>query len=235
MLKDKLRALREQHGFSQAKLAEFLGVSPAAYSTYEMGTRDVSSDKVVKLAKYYGVSTDYLYDIEKNENNEFNNSERTIIKKYRKLDTYGKKLIDNALDIEYDRCTSKQEQPSIPMISIRYSLLSASAGTGAYLDDENMEMRLFPDTPEARRADLVIPVEGRSMEPMFYDGDELFVHRQENVEIGEIGIFIKDGKGYVKEAGEDRLISINPDYEDIYADDTPIFCVGKVIGKVQVE
>lgn len=103
MLKDKLRILREQHELSQAKLAEVLGVSPAAYSTYEMGTRDVSSDKVVKLAKYYGVTTDYLYDIEKTEE-EFNSFERTMIKKYRTLDEYGKRMVDSALEIEYERC-----------------------------------------------------------------------------------------------------------------------------------
>ena len=65
MLNESLRRLREERGFSQAQIAEFLKISPSAYSTYETGTRDVSSDKIIKLSKFYGVTTDYLYGIEK--------------------------------------------------------------------------------------------------------------------------------------------------------------------------
>lgn len=65
MLNESLRRIREERGFSQAQVAEYLNISPSAYSTYETGTRDVSSDKIIKLSKFYGVTTDYLYGIEK--------------------------------------------------------------------------------------------------------------------------------------------------------------------------
>lgn len=163
----------------------------------------------------------------------FSLSEKNIIKKYRTLDEYGKRAINELLDIEYERCTYIEETEE-PKIEIRYSLLSVSAGSGILLGEESTEIREFPDTPEARRADIVIPVTGRSMEPMFYDGDELYVRLQPDIEIGEIGIFVMEDNGYVKEKGEDRLISLNPDYEDIYPNryDTPR-CLGKVIGKVE--
>lgn len=152
------------------------------------------------------------------------------ITKYRTLDGYGKRAVDSVLDIEFERCESAKKKPTIV---IRYSRLPASAGAGVFLDDENIELRSFPDTPEARQADIVIPVDGRSMEPMFYDGDLLLVKQQEEIEPGQIGIFIKDGKGYVKKLAEDRLISINPDYEDIYpGEDEEVVCKGRVIGKV---
>lgn len=152
------------------------------------------------------------------------------ITKYRTLDGYGKRAVDSVLDVEFERCESVKKQPTIV---IRYSRLPASAGAGVFLDDENIELRSFPDTPEARQADIVIPVDGRSMEPMFYDGDLLLVKQQEEIEPGQIGIFIKDGKGYVKKLAEDRLISINPDYEDIYpGEGEEVVCKGRVIGKV---
>ena len=72
------------------------------------------------------------------------------------------------------------------------------------------------------------------MEPMFHDGDELYVRLQPAVEIGEIGIFEIGDKGYVKEYAADRLISLNPDYDDIYPDEfSETRCIGKVIGKVE--
>ena len=42
--------------------------------------------------------------------NEFSvsSNEKAMIKKYRSLDTYGKELIDKALDVEYRRCESQK-------------------------------------------------------------------------------------------------------------------------------
>lgn len=72
------------------------------------------------------------------------------------------------------------------------------------------------------------------MEPMFHDCDELYVRLQPSVEIGEIGIYEMGDKGYVKKYASDRLISLNPDYDDIYPDEYhETRCVGKVIGKVE--
>lgn len=163
----------------------------------------------------------------------FSISEKNIIKKYRILDEYGKRAVDEILEIEHERCTYIEESIE-PKIEIHYSFIPASAGSGAFLDEENIEVREFPDTPEARQADIVIPVDGDSMEPMFHDGDELYVRLQPAVEIGEIGIFEIGDKGYVKKYASNRLISLNPEYDDIYPDEyTETKCVGKVIGKVE--
>lgn len=162
----------------------------------------------------------------------FSLSEKNIIQKYRELDSHGKKIVDIVLDEEYERCTYIED--TSPKIEINYSFIPASAGAGAFLDEQNIEVREFPDTPEARQADIVIPVDGDSMEPMFHDGDELYVRLQPAVEIGEIGIFEIGDKGYVKKYAADRLISLNPEYDDIYPDEYhETRCVGKVIGKVE--
>lgn len=175
-----------------------------------------------------------LNDIAGNiQTDSFSLSEKQHIKKYRELDIHGKKIVDIVLNEEYERCTYIEED-TIPKIEISYSFIPASAGTGAFLDEQNIEPREFPDTPESRQADIVIPVDGDSMEPMFYDGDELYVRLQPAVEIGEIGIFEIGDKGYVKKYAPDRLISLNPKYDDIYPDEyNETRCIGKVIGKVE--
>ncbi len=164
-------------------------------------------------------------------------SEIEHITKFRSLDSYGKRAVSSVLDVEYERCQSGEaEEGTVRYINIRRSLLPASAGAGAFLEDENIEIRSYPDTSEARQADIVIPVDGKSMEPLYHNGDELYVRLQPAVEIGEIGIFLKGEKGYVKKFGEDRLISINPEFEDIFPDgEEPIICKGKVLGKVEKE
>ena len=69
------------------------------------------------------------------------------------------------------------------------------------------------------------------MEPKFYDGDTVLIREQPSVDIGEIGLFVVDGNGYIKKQGIDRLISLNPDFDDIFPNEfSDVRCVGKVIG-----
>ena len=69
------------------------------------------------------------------------------------------------------------------------------------------------------------------MEPKFYDGDTVLVREQPSVDIGEIGLFVVDGNGYIKKQGVDRLISLNPDFDDIFPNEfSDVRCVGKIIG-----
>ncbi|MDE7281533.1 MAG: helix-turn-helix domain-containing protein [Ruminiclostridium sp.] len=109
--------------------------------------------------------------------------------------------------------------------------LPVSAGTGVYLHDDYAEQIKVPINDETRRANYALRVKGDSMEPRFYDGDIVLVETQPSVKVGEIGIFIYDGEAYIKEFGEDRLISLNPKYPDKRITDFNIFyCKGLVIG-----
>lgn len=57
---ERLRALREDHDLSQTDIADYLGCSQSVYSRYESGERILPVDVLIKLAKRYSVSTDYL-------------------------------------------------------------------------------------------------------------------------------------------------------------------------------
>jgi transcriptional regulator with XRE-family HTH domain len=232
-LGEKIKKRREMLGMSQADLAVRIGVTQGAIGNYESGVSNPKMELLPKLFLALNTDANYLFD-EPKKSDELTYHDTQIIEKYHKLDTFGKEVVDSVLDLEYRRCTTAKETAKPRTITISRSLLTASAGAGEYLNEGNYEPREFPDVPQARQADVVIPVSGKSMEPMFYDGDELYVRKQPSVEIGEIGIFYKGGEGFVKEAGEDRLISLNPDYDDIYTDgDEQIVCFGKVLGKVE--
>ncbi len=56
----RIRDLREENDKTQRELAEILHCSQQVYSNYELGQRDIPTDILIKLAKYYGVSTDYI-------------------------------------------------------------------------------------------------------------------------------------------------------------------------------
>lgn len=56
----RIKALRYQHHKSILDIANDVGVDAGTYSNYERGKRIVPSKVIVKLALYYGVTTDYL-------------------------------------------------------------------------------------------------------------------------------------------------------------------------------
>ena len=117
------------------------------------------------------------------------------------------------------------------IIYLRHALQPVSAGSGVYLSEECMEKIRVKFDMQTARADFCVTVSGDSMEPKFHDGDILLVHEQPDVEKGEFGIFVINDEGYVKQRGEQKLISLNPNYENIpFHPDDDIICSGKVVG-----
>ena len=60
----RIRDLREDSDLSQKEIAKFLHVSQATYSRYETGKLDIPTQALIALAKFYGVSVDYLLGVE---------------------------------------------------------------------------------------------------------------------------------------------------------------------------
>lgn len=56
----KIRELREDSDLNQTQVAKMLGMSQTGYSKYETGENDIPTDILIKLAKFYNTSIDYL-------------------------------------------------------------------------------------------------------------------------------------------------------------------------------
>lgn len=70
MVYERIRNLREDNDLSQCDIAEYLHCSQVSYSYYELGRRDIPVSVLIKLADYYGCSTDYLLGLtDKRERN----------------------------------------------------------------------------------------------------------------------------------------------------------------------
>ncbi len=60
---EKLRSMREQTGFRQGQIAEFLGVTQTFISKVETGERKLTVDQLEKLVNLYGYSLTVFIDI----------------------------------------------------------------------------------------------------------------------------------------------------------------------------
>ncbi|MFQ6829469.1 MAG: helix-turn-helix transcriptional regulator [Acutalibacter sp.] len=167
---------------------------------------------------------------------EISAEELAHIKKYRVLDTHGKKVVDSALELEYERMThveTKEMRGGITYISLFD--LAVSAGTGEPLGTTDYTTKIqIPTEQVPEEAHVCLRVNGDSMEPAYKDGDIVFIHKQdEPVREGEIGVFSLNGEGYMKRLGHKELESLNPKYPAIpirqYDD---LRCFGKVLGKL---
>lgn len=56
----RIRDLREDSDKTQQEIADFLGTSQTMYARYERGANELPIRHLLKLADYYGASTDYI-------------------------------------------------------------------------------------------------------------------------------------------------------------------------------
>lgn len=61
----RLKELRKEKNLSILDLSKEVGISNATICRWENGLNDISSDDLMKLAKYFNVTADYLIGLEK--------------------------------------------------------------------------------------------------------------------------------------------------------------------------
>ncbi len=59
----RIRDLREDHDLTQDQLVKILDMHKTTYTNYEQGKREIPFSLVIKLAKIYNVSIDYIAEL----------------------------------------------------------------------------------------------------------------------------------------------------------------------------
>lgn len=89
-----LRQLRKGTIYTQEELANKLGLLRSTYAKYETGENEPDYKTLVKIANYYGVSTDVLLGRNVKENNNMYNSCEEIKLLIKKLGVSDEKFFD---------------------------------------------------------------------------------------------------------------------------------------------
>lgn len=56
----RIRSLREDKNLNQTQVAKILDMSQTGYSKYETGENDIPTEVLIKLARFYNTSIDYI-------------------------------------------------------------------------------------------------------------------------------------------------------------------------------
>ena len=189
----RLLELRKAAGWTAEELcgrleAYRISLLRGAISKWETGVTAPSTCQLLALCNIYGIDDPAAY---------FTGAYPLNTQGMRKLADYKNDLISSGL-------YTPAEDPvnNITYLEKPVSYLAASAGTGCFLDDGNFEMKRFPASSVPRGAEFGVHVAGDSMEPVYIDGQIVWVQPCESLRPGEVGIFILDGCGYIKCYGE---------------------------------
>ena len=233
---ENLKAVRNQKKVTQKEAADALGISPNTYKNYEQGMREPNNEMLCKLADYFQVTTDYLLGRAPQTDamalliSQTDVTLETLTKQFEALPEDGKVLmiaiiraLNETRDIRYPK-----KKPRTVWIKQHQNKAAAGFGYDLSEDDEWFDVEVI-DNPKVGEADFAVEIDGDSMEPDYHNGDLALIKLDPDVPVGEVGLFVLDGKGYIKERGKKCLISLNPNYDDIELDSSAR-CIGLVIG-----
>lgn len=231
--------LCNQKGWSLSEFARKLDLPKSSISRYFNKSRQLPINKINLFSDVLGVSSEYLLGIQTIASDR-NKTQNELLNVYNKLETKRQTKV-------YDFATEQlKEQNNNNVVNINdyieeesdwYEVKfygSVSAGTGLYLDDEQVETISFGADMIPNGTDFCLKVNGDSMDPMFHDGDYVFIKRETDFRNGSIGVVIVNGDAYLKKlyVNEESitLVSLNKKYKDIIvSNEDTIKYVGTVV------
>lgn len=242
-LAENIKLYRKQAGFTQKELASKLGIAPTAVSAWELGRNKPLMDNVEQMS--------VIFDVKKSEllgedliALSANPKVEVIPSTLQKITTASSQLehkrqltvlevateqLEEQKAVENSKNTVNELQATY--YTYNYYDQPASAGTGQYLNDVQVEQI---ELPVNVNADFVVPIYGDSMEPEYHSGDYVFVKLSVDLSDGDIGVFAYNGDAYIKQLRiTDQgayLHSLNPDYDNIpITADTDFRTIGEIV------
>ena len=67
-MKEQLQKLRKSRNLTQEEISDIIGVKLSTYQKYERDVISPPYDTLIKIAKYYNISTDYLLGLQEQPN-----------------------------------------------------------------------------------------------------------------------------------------------------------------------
>ncbi|HGZ3232212.1 TPA: XRE family transcriptional regulator [Staphylococcus aureus] len=224
-----IRKFLNDSNMSQKKLAELINIKPSTLSDYLNLRSNPSHGVIQRIADVFEVGKSDIDTTYKDDNDITSIYNKLTPPRQENVLNYANEQLeeqnskgDNVVDIN----SYKQEKTPVNVNGC------VSAGVGERLHDETLFTEMVKGPIPTH--DLALKVNGDSMEPMFKDGEIIFVEKTHNIKNGQIGIFIIEEEAYVKKVfvEDDRLTlgSLNKDYDDLhFYRNESVRLIGKVI------
>lgn len=214
-----LKKRRTELKISQIDIARKLGITRQSYFYWENGKTRPNGKNTEKLAEILGVSPTYF------------ESEYKIVETYLHLNSANREKVEEYAE---ELLSIQEESKVVQFYSIKViDDIELSAGLGESIYEEADTVEVFSDTDY--QYDIATWIKGDSMEPVYLSGEVALIREGGFDYNGAVYAVVWNERAYIKKVylEEDgyRLVSLNPDYTDMFAssEDSPRI-IGKIIG-----
>ena len=202
MVGEKLRAARKASGMTLSELSEALReygvlIKTPSVNHWETGETVPNAYQLLALCHALGISGGLAYftgSVTAGRRDPLNAEGQRMLKSYREF---------------LESRPQYTEATRLKMVEMPVSTLSASAGYGDFLEEGSFELCSFPARSVPEGADFALRVHGDSMEPLYQNGQLVWIRSCTTLAPGDVGLFVVDGEGFIKTYDERT-----PDPED---------------------
>ena len=228
-----IRKYRQKAGIAIVDLSRLLGITPKAVSSWENGRAKPDADTINRLCRLLELPVTELFSLSGEE--AFRGDERELLDAYRRLDEGGRSMAlasVTAMAEEREEARLKELKESFRLFD--FFDTPAAAGAGCAFGDSAPGYTFARLNPWNCNSDAIVRVSGRSMEPVYKNGDYVYLQYTRNVFPGDDVVCSTADGAVIKRVGREGLYSVNPDYPfGIRFEDDCVRIIGKVTGIVQ--
>ncbi|MEB7753320.1 XRE family transcriptional regulator [Staphylococcus pseudoxylosus] len=232
IMSKNIKYYMKKKGIDRNQLCYDLNLKYMTVSDWINGKTYPRIDKIELLANYFNVNKSDLVE------NKENQSPLTQINEISsKLEKERQQIVLNTANKQYEeqnKVTSLDEyKKECNLIEFpKIGATGAGIGEELYADIIEDTIEVYEDEiPDG--ADFCILINGDSMEPIFKKGSYAFIEKKHEAKNGQIVLVLLEGSALIKKFETDcvspKLVSLNPEYKDIYVETHHQF---KVLGKV---
>ena len=226
-----LQKYRIRQGLSQTDLALKLGKARNTVTNWERGINYPDVPVIKRLCSMLEIPLCELFNLTEPADT-LTDREKLLLTNYRGMEASGKRILEHMaeailseeLDAHDNRL--KEEFMLLPLHST-----PAAAGTGCPFNDSHPEYRFIRKSRRSMHADAIVSVKGQSMEPVYFDGDLVYIRYTSAAEEGCDYVCSTADGAVIKRVRNRKLFSVNENlpFGEKYEDDH-VRVLGQVIG-----
>lgn len=227
-----IQAYRKKAGYSMETLAQKIHCHKNSICNWERGSSQPDLNTIVTLCRVLQIPLNVFFGAASSEEDA---GLRQLAGYYHTLSSKNRQIVCDVAQalaskeriIDFDSLRRKY----LPIYQIESEGVSAGPGEWLLNEHEESTLRYVHRTPSNQAADMILAVNGDSMMPTIPDGSLVYIQKCSEIRPGEVGAFILDGVGYIKELGKDGLYSHNPQYSPIlFQEGMDVRCAGRFLG-----
>ena len=231
-----IKEARQAKNLTQKDLSVILNVTTVTVRNWESGRNTPDIDTLYKICHVLDLNVVDLFVTEKERGN--NRREATLLKNYRLLSENGQRTAASIVSAMLDEeITARNEMLKDTMSIFALRPAAAAAGVGIEATETEAKPVFLRINARNRNADGIVRVSGRSMEPIYNDGDYVYYREGAEARSGQDVICTYYNGTVIKRVDDDgTLYSVNTDLPfDDPGDETVFHIEGVVTGIVSEE